>query len=53
MQPENFARKLVEVNNANGARVVPPIKFAKAIADCYLKRPSRKIAGYPHGKPRH
>ena len=46
VQPENFARKLVEVNNANGARVVPTIKLAKAITDCYLKRPSRKIAGY-------
>ena len=46
VQPENFARKLVEVNNAKGARVVPTIKLAKAIADCLIKKPSRKIAGY-------
>ena len=45
-QPENFARRLVEVNNAKGARVVPTIKLAKAIADCYISRPSRKITGY-------
>ena len=46
VQPENFARKLVETNNAKGARVVPTIKLAKAIADCFIRRPSRKIAGY-------
>lgn len=46
VQPENFARKLVEVNNSNGARVVPTIKLAKAIADCFIRRPSRKITGY-------
>ena len=41
-----FAEKLVEVNNANGGRVVPVIKLAKAMADCYISRPSRKISGY-------
>ena len=46
VQPENFARQLVDVNNAKGARVVPTIKLAKAIADCFIKEPSRKIAGY-------
>ena len=46
VQPENFARKLVEVNNAKGARVVPAIKLAKAIADCFIPKPSKKIAGY-------
>ena len=25
---------------------MPTIKLAKAIADCYVRRPSRKIAGY-------
>ena len=45
-QPDNFARQLVEVNNANGARVVPTVKLAKAIADCFIRQPSRKIAGY-------
>ena len=47
VQPERFAEKLIEVNHANGARVVPTIQLAKAIAGCYVKRPSRKIAGYP------
>ena len=46
VQPENFARKLVEINNAKGARVVPTIKLAKAVADCFITRPGRKIAGY-------
>ena len=46
VQPENFARRLVEVNTAKGARVVPTIKLAKAIADCFVRRPSRKISGY-------
>ena len=46
VQPENFARKLVEVNNAKGARVVPTIKLAKAIADCFIPKPSKKISGY-------
>ena len=46
VQPQNFARKLVNINNAKGARVVPTIKLAKAIADCYIRRPGRKIAGY-------
>ena len=46
VQPENFARKLVEINNAKGARVVPTIKLAKAVADCFIRRPGRKISGY-------
>ena len=46
VQPDNFARQLVEVNNANGARVVPTVKLAKAIADCFIRQPTRKIAGY-------
>ena len=45
-RPDVFAKKLVEVNQANGSRVLPTIKLAKTIADCYVKRPSRKIAGY-------
>ena len=45
-RPDVFAQKLVEVNQANGSRVLPTIKLAKAIADCYVRRPSRKIAGY-------
>ena len=38
--------KLIEVNNANGGRVVPVIKLTKAMADCHVSRPSRKISGY-------
>ena len=45
-QPEASAGKLIKVNNANGGRVVPVIKLAKALANCYVKRQSRKISGY-------
>ena len=45
-QPERFAEQLREVNQARDGRVVPTIKLAKAIADCFIRRPSRKIAGY-------
>lgn len=41
-----FAEKLLEVNQRNGSRVLPTIKLAKAIADCFVTRPSRKISGY-------
>ena len=43
---ENFARKLAEVNDANNGRVVQVIKLAKAMADCFITRPSRKFSGY-------
>ena len=46
VRPDDFARRLVEVNQAKGSRVVPTIILAKAIADCYISRSSRKIAGY-------
>lgn len=46
VQPENFARKLVGVNQSNGSRVVPTIKLAKAIADCCIRRNEHKISGY-------
>ena len=45
-QPENFARKLAEVNQARNGRVVPVIKLAQAMADCYITRSSRKFSGY-------
>ena len=45
-QPDRFAAKLTEVNQARGSRVVPVIKLAKAIADCFVTRQSRKISGY-------
>ena len=44
--PNRFAEKLMEVNQRNGSRVLPTIKLAKAIADCFVTRPSRKISGY-------
>ena len=38
--------RLVKVNNARGGRVVPTIKLAKAMADCFIRDSSRKISGY-------
>ena len=46
VHPERFAERLIKVNNAKGGRVVPVIKLAKAIADCFIKDSSRKISGY-------
>ena len=46
VQPENFARRLARVNDARNGRVTPIIKLAKAITDCYITRPSRKLNGY-------
>ena len=46
IQPENFTRKLIEVNQARNGRVVPTIKLAKAIADCFITQPSRNITGF-------
>ena len=46
VQPESFAEKLATVNEANNGRVILIIKLAKAIADCFISRPSRKISGY-------
>ena len=45
-RPDDFARKLAEVNTARDGRVVPVIKLAKSMADCFISRPSRKISGY-------
>ena len=46
VHPENFARRFAEVNDANNGRVVQVIKLAKAMANCYISRPSRKFSGY-------
>ena len=46
VQPDRFASKLSEINSARDGRVVPAIKLAKAIASCYVRRPSSRIAGY-------
>ena len=45
-RPVDFARKLAKVNTARDGRVVSVIKLAKAMADCFITRPSRKISGY-------
>ena len=46
IHPANFAEQLIAVNTAKSGRVVATIKLAKAIADCHIKRPTRKISGY-------
>ena len=46
VHPENFARRLAEVNDANNDRVVQVVKLAKAMANCHISRPSRKFSGY-------
>ena len=45
-RPDDFAEKLAKVNTARNGRVVPVIKLAKALADCFISRPSSKISGY-------
>ena len=45
-RPDDFATKLAKVNTARDGRVVPVIKLAKALADCFISRPSSKISGY-------
>ena len=45
-RPDDFAKRLARVNTARGGRVVPVIKLAKAMADCFITRPKRKISGY-------
>lgn len=45
-RPDDFAKKLAQVNTARDGRVVPVIKLAKAMADCFITRSSRKISGY-------
>ena len=46
VHPENFARRLAEVNDASNGRVVQVIKLVKAMANCHISRPSRKCSGY-------
>ena len=46
VHPDRFVYRLIEVNNACGGRVVPTIKFAKAMAECFIKDSSEKISGY-------
>ena len=45
-RPDDSAKKLAKVNTARDGRVVPVAKLAKAMADCFITRPKRKISGY-------
>ena len=45
-RPDDFAKKLAKVNTARDGRVVPVVRLAKAMAECFITRPSRKISGY-------
>ena len=45
-RPDDFAKKLAKVNTAGDGRVLPVIKLVKAMADCFISRPNRKISGY-------
>ena len=45
-RPAEFAEKLAKVNTARGGRVVPIIKLAKAMADCFITKKDRKLSGY-------
>ena len=46
IHPDRFVDRLIKVNNACGGRVVPTIKLAKAMADCFIRDSGRKISGY-------
>lgn len=46
VHPERFVDTLTRVNNAKGGRVVPVIKFAKALADCFITQEDRRLKGY-------
>lgn len=46
VHPERFAEGLIKVNNSSGGRVVPTIKLAKAMADCFISHEDRKFKGY-------
>ncbi len=46
LQPDRFAEELAQVNQANGGRVLPTIKLAKAMADCFITNQDRKISGF-------
>ena len=46
VHPERFAERLIQINEAKGGRVVPVIKLAKAMADCFIAQKDKKISGY-------
>ncbi len=41
VHPDRFAERLIKVNNARSGRVVPIIKLAKALADCFITHEDR------------
>ena len=45
-QADRFAEKLSQVNTARDGRVVPVIKLAKAMADCFVTDEDKKLSGY-------
>ena len=45
-RPDDFAEKLAKVNASRDGRVVPVIKLAKAMADCFITQEDRKLSGY-------
>ena len=45
-RPDDFAAELAKVNTARDGRVVPVIKLAKAMTDCFITQEDRKISGY-------
>ena len=45
IHPDRFVDRLTKVNSACGGRVVPTIKLAKAMTDCFIKDSNRKISG--------
>ena len=46
VHPERFTERLIRVNSTKSGRVVPVIKLAKAMADCYITQQDRKLSGY-------
>ena len=46
VHPENFARKLTEVNQANNGRVIPAIKLTKALVERQVQSRRDHISGY-------
>lgn len=46
LHPERFARKLTDVNQKNGGKVIPTVKLTKAVANRVIRSDREKISGY-------
>ena len=46
LRTRKVCEKLAKVNASRDSRVVPVIKLAKAMADCFITREDRKFSGY-------